>query len=94
MLAVDANLTELAREADMRIKRALANVKATDSKFNVSNQPWHVDEVPGKRLRSAGLVLRLPAMRQQLIDAAVQVVGQPRKNILQIRPGVMAMHLR
>ena len=32
-------------------------------------------------------------MRQQLIDAAGQVVGQPCEHVLQVRPRVMTMHL-
>ena len=32
-------------------------------------------------------------MRQQLIDAAVQVVGQPCEHVLEVRPRVMTMHL-
>jgi hypothetical protein len=32
-------------------------------------------------------------MWEQLVDTAVHVVGHPRKNVLQIRPRIMTMHL-
>ena len=37
--------------------------------------------------------LRLPAMREQLVDSAVQMGRWPRENVLQVRPWVMTMHL-
>ena len=35
---------------------------------------------------------RLPAMRQQLVDTAVQVAGQARKHVLEVGPRVVTMH--
>jgi len=44
----------------------------------------------GRRLRSD---LRLPAMREQFVDSAVQVRWQPRKHVFQIRPRIVTVHL-
>ena len=32
-------------------------------------------------------------MREQLVDSAVQVRGQPRENVLQVRPRIVPLHL-
>ena len=37
--------------------------------------------------------LRLPAMREQLVDSAVQVRWQSREHVFQICPRVVTVHL-
>jgi hypothetical protein len=61
----------------------------------VSGQRWHLDAgtryVRGRRPPSD---LRLPAMREQLIDAAVHMGWQSCQHVLEIGPRIVAMQLR